>query len=220
MNSNITKIILERHGESIGNAERRCLGHTDLDLSPLGYRQAEIAARALAEEKIDAIYSSDLVRAHNTAVPHARIRGIEVIDDENLREIFLGEWEGASVERLETECYDQFVLGWRKSFGTFCPPGGESVQALGERIYDEVVSLAKQNAGRTILLTSHAAAIRAFWGKVTNVPPEELVLRVEFPTNASFTTVIFDGEKFIPLSFSDDRHFKDTASAPVGSIFF
>ena len=75
----MTKLILIRHGESLGNAVRKLLGHTDLDLSPLGYQQAEAAAVALKDERIDAIYSSDLLRAYNTAVPHARLRGIDVI---------------------------------------------------------------------------------------------------------------------------------------------
>ena len=60
---NKTKIILIRHGESLGNANRTMLGHTDLDLSPLGYTQAETTANHLKNEKIDAIYSSDLIRA-------------------------------------------------------------------------------------------------------------------------------------------------------------
>ena len=55
-----TKLIFLRHGQSIGNLERRLLGHTDLDLSELGYRQAESAAYALKDEKIDFIYSSSL----------------------------------------------------------------------------------------------------------------------------------------------------------------
>lgn len=74
-----TKVILVRHGQSLGNAKRVLLGHTDLDLSELGYRQAEATAEALKDEKIDVVYSSDLKRAMSTAVPHARMRGMEEI---------------------------------------------------------------------------------------------------------------------------------------------
>ena len=75
-----TLIYLVRHGESLGNAKRIYLGHTNLDLSDLGYIQANVTAQYLKGVKIDAIYSSDLLRAHNTALPHAQLRNLKVID--------------------------------------------------------------------------------------------------------------------------------------------
>ena len=65
------KIIIIRHGQSIGNLKRIYLGHTNLGLSELGAEQAEIAARYFKNEKISAIYSSDLDRAYYTALPHS-----------------------------------------------------------------------------------------------------------------------------------------------------
>ena len=76
-----TRLILIRHGESLGNSKRIILGHTDWDLSELGYRQAALAADALADRKVDAVYSSDLIRAYNTVLPMARSRGLSVIAD-------------------------------------------------------------------------------------------------------------------------------------------
>ena len=207
-----TKIILERHGQSEGNAKQLFLGHTDLDLSEEGYRQAEVAAAALASEKIDVIYSSDLIRAHNTAAPHARIRGLDVIDDKNLRELYLGEWEGQAISYLLEKWNDDFILGWRQSFGTYCPPGGEAIQDLATRIYNEVMKLARENEGKTILIASHAAAIRSFWCRISEIPPEQVAERVQFPTNASFTTVYFDGEHLIPHEYSNDKHFSSDNS--------
>ena len=66
-----TKIYFIRHGESLGNAARKILGHTDLDLSELGYRQAFATAEHLKDIHIDVIYSSDLMRAMHTAEPNA-----------------------------------------------------------------------------------------------------------------------------------------------------
>ena len=74
------KFYLVRHGQSLGNLNRIYLGHTDVDLSELGYKQAEITAEHLRGVHFDSIYSSDLKRAHNTALPHARIRNIPVWD--------------------------------------------------------------------------------------------------------------------------------------------
>ena len=66
-----TKIILIRHGQSLGNAQKIYLGHTDLDLSDVGREQAHAAAEYFKDEEISAIYSSDLLRAYNTALAHA-----------------------------------------------------------------------------------------------------------------------------------------------------
>ena len=86
-----TKIIIIRHGESLANAKRIYLGHTDWDLSEKGKEQARQVAEYLSDEKIDVIYSSDLIRAYNTALPHAQRRGMKIIKSRGLREVYLGE---------------------------------------------------------------------------------------------------------------------------------
>jgi broad specificity phosphatase PhoE len=112
-----TVILLVRHGESLGNANREFLGHTDKDLSELGYRQAEITASYLSWLKIDSVYSSDLLRAHNTAKPHAELRGIDVYDSRNLREIYAGIWEGKKMKDIIAEYADFYYNVWRENFG-------------------------------------------------------------------------------------------------------
>ena len=169
----MTKLILIRHGESLGNAERRLLGHTDLDLSPLGYRQASAAAEALSEEKIDAIYSSDLKRAYNTAMPHATRRGLSVQPSKELREIRLGDWEGKKVAEVIVEYGDMYDKDWLLGYGTFRFPGGESTIEAGERFLAECRRIAEENDGKTVLVTAHAAVIRSFFSLVMNIPPED-----------------------------------------------
>ena len=158
----MTKLILIRHGESLGNASRRLLGHTDLDLSELGYRQAEAAADALEKEKIDAIYSSDLLRAYNTAVPHADRRGLNIITSKKLREMMLGDWEGKSVDDVLIQYGDMYEVAWLGGYGTFRFPGGESTLEGGERFFAECARIAAENENKTILVTAHAAVIRSF----------------------------------------------------------
>lgn len=201
-----TEIILVRHGQSIGNANGQYLGHTNLGLSEVGHKQAEITAEHLKNVKIDAVYSSDLLRAHDTAVPHAKMRGLEVIDSEQLREINIGEWEGKYVEDLKRDFYDEFVIAWQKNFGTFAFREGESVIGAGKRFYNEVLRIAKENEGKCVLIAAHAAVIRAFWCMVCKIPPERMAEAYPYPTNASYSTVEFDGEKFIPIEYSSDAH--------------
>ena len=197
-----TKIILIRHGESLANAKRIYLGHTDWDLSEKGKNQAEIAAEYLKDEPIDVIYSSDLIRAYNTAVPHSRIHSLPIIPKIELREIYLGLWENRHIDDLEREYYDEFVIGWRENFGTCQTPEGESVPHLARRIYDAVMSVAKENEGKTILITTHAAAIRSRWGVVTGTAAEEVGAKIPFPTNASTTIIYYENGELIPHEYS------------------
>lgn len=215
----MTRIILERHGQSIGNALRKYLGHTNLGLSELGVSQAAMATEALKDEHIDAIWSSDLDRAYQTALPHAKLRNIEIKTSVNLRELFVGDWEGADVDYLVREHYDAFVLKWLGEFGTFTFPGGESVLHGAERMYNELIKIAGENEGKVVLVATHAALIRAFWCKISNIEPAKMGAAFPFPTNASFTTVDFDGERFIPIEFSRDGHIiMDESAKTQGNV--
>ncbi len=204
-----TKVIIIRHGQSIANAQGICLGHTDWDLTDEGRKQAKIAAEYLKDEKIDAIYSSDLIRAYNTALPHAQLRGMEIVCSKQLREIYLGAWECKSHEEMHRLYPEEFTVGWRQNFGICQVPGGESVPAAGERLYKEICRIAALHPNGTVLVASHAAAIRSFWGKVAGILPEELNDAVNYPLNASCTTVIFDGETLIPVAYSDAHYFDE-----------
>ena len=96
----MTRIIIARHGESESNRLHCLAGHLDLDLTEIGYQQAEETAAYLAGEPIAAVYSSSLQRAVHTAEPHAKRRGLPVIACDELRELYCGEWEGRRVDEL------------------------------------------------------------------------------------------------------------------------
>ena len=201
-----TRVYVIRHGESVGNLHRICLGHTDLDITDLGVKQAEKTAEALGDVDFAAIYASDLIRAVHTADPHARMRGLEVRTSEDFRELYFGNWENASVLMLKEKFHEQFMIGWRQNFGTFTAPEGESVVNMAARMEEGIKRIAKDHPGQTILLTSHAAAIRALWGKITGHAPSEWADAYPFPTNASYSVLEYDGEKLIPVSYSNDSH--------------
>ena len=201
-----TVMFIIRHGQSIGNLNREFLGHMNKDLSDLGYKQAAATAEFLSDERIDVVYSSDLQRAHNTALPHAKMRGLEVIDSEGLREIFAGEWEGMRVEDIKEKYGNYYADVWRAQFGICRLPGGEAVPELAQRIHGELLRIAKENRGKRILVGLHAAAIRAFFGKIKGIEPSELAGAFDFPTNASVSVVYFDGEKLVPGYYSYDEH--------------
>lgn len=210
------RIIVLRHAQSLGNAKGSFLGHTDLDLTEQGFIQAEMAADFLdaTHIHIDKIYSSDLMRAFHTALPSARRRGLLLSTTKELREVYMGKWEGRVVAELDAEYPEEFSIGWRQHFGTCVLPEGESVPHAARRIYDFVVSRAKENLGKTIMFTSHAAAIRGFWGLASGVPFGRIAEEVPFPGNASFSTMLWksDGQgdgSLTPCEFSIDGYLGD-----------
>ena len=204
------KIILIRHGESIGNANKLFLGHTDLDLSERGYRQAKYAADYLVHnQKIDAIYSSDLLRAFNTVKTYGDIVGLEVIPSKQFREVNVGAWEGMHVDDIIAQ-YPKEFSDWVERFGTFKAVNGEAIMEAGKRFYDEVVRVSRINPGKTLLIGAHAAVIRAFWAIIAGVLPENISAQLPYATNASCSFLDYDGEKFIPGKYSYDEYIKES----------
>ena len=201
-----TRFYLIRHGESIGNRYKIILGHTDLDLTEQGYEQAKRTAEELSDVDFDAVYSSDLMRAYNTAAPHAALRNMEIIPDKNLREIYVGDWENTSRDKIRELFGDMYDKGFVDSFGVFKFPGGESTQEAADRMYEEIELIAKKEQGKTVLLASHAAAIRAFFGKIMKINPEDIASTIPFPSNASYSTFEYENGVFTPLEYSVDGH--------------
>ena len=202
----MTKIIIVRHGESRTNELGLLVGQGDFPLTALGLVQAEQTADALADEQIDAVYSSDLTRAMQTAAPHAVRRGIEVIPEKDLRETHCGDGESrpfADLRENETELY---VGGFCNRFMTFAFPGGESVPESGERFLRAVERIARENEGKTVLVASHGGVIRVFWAMICGEELERSSDKIPFPTNASYSVVHFDGERILPDVYSCDGH--------------
>ena len=213
MKKKVATIYIVRHGESVGNLHRICLGHTNLDLTELGLEQAKKTAEALENVDFAAIYSSDLQRAVHTAEPHAKKRGLEINASPDFRELYFGNWENASVLMLKEKFHEQFMIGWRQNFGTFTAPEGESVVAMAERMASGLEKIAALHLGETVLVTSHAAAIRALWGKISGHAPSEWAEAFPFPTNASYSILEYDGVMLKPISYSNDSHLGELVTA-------
>ncbi len=149
-----------RHGFSVANDLHLFAGHSDFPLTDIGRKQADKCAEALRDEKIDAIYSSDIGRAYDTAKPIAASHSLEIIIHKGLREIYAGEWEGQSFETLNEKYAESFGI-WKTDLGRAHPDGGESIAELFDRIIATVAEIAKENEGKTVCITTHATPIRA-----------------------------------------------------------
>ncbi len=202
-----TRLIMVRHGQSLANAENRFAGHSDFDLSELGHRQAELAAEyLLGKEKIDAIYSSDLLRAYNTARPFAKCFGLPINAREGLRELYAGAWEGMKLSDI-AEAYTSDLLVWRDDFSNARCTNGESVAELYERMVSFVCGLAKENLEKTLLLTTHATPIRAIECYSRGLDATHMA-EVPFVRNSAISIFEYDAqtEKIIPIKTDIVEH--------------
>jgi probable phosphoglycerate mutase len=159
------RLLLLRHGQTHGNtAGALDTAIPGLHLTELGRRQAEAAARALADRGVDQIYVSTLTRTHQTAAPLASLLGIEPRELDGLREIAAGDFEMAG-DHDAIAGYIGTVADWLEGRYDTRMPGGESGHEFLAR-YDAAVAeihRAIEEAGhRTALLVSHGAAIRTW----------------------------------------------------------
>ena len=200
----MTKLILIRHGESMGNAVRAFLGHTDLDLSPKGYEQAEAVRKYFQNIDVDVIYSSDLKRAYNTVLPISKMKNIPIITSQNLREIYAGEWENKKFDDLDIEFKKEYDI-WKNNIGLAACSGGESVLNLQTRVYNEIYKIAKENEGKTICIGTHATPIRTFAAKCAGLQADE-IKNYPWAVNASISFFEFSDDKFKEIEYNYAEH--------------
>jgi broad specificity phosphatase PhoE len=154
----VTTIFLARHGESDWNAANRFQGHSDRPLTKLGRRQAETLAELVAAENVDAIYSSPLIRALETARIVAARTGLDVVPVDDLCEVNTGSWSGLSRDEVAErfpEAFERWTsggAGWED---------GETYEDMAARTLRAVSRMAGAHPEGRILVVSHGGPIRA-----------------------------------------------------------
>lgn len=154
----VTNVLLIRHGQSKGNAERRFGGHTPTPLSARGHRQAQATARTLNAEFLTAIYSSDLARAMETARPLSKLTGLPIHGTDAFRERSVGVMEGLTFEDAAQQHPEQYAALLRRDFEHVLT-GGESYRQLLDRAWQKLDEIIADNRGGKIAVFSHTGTI-------------------------------------------------------------
>ncbi|PTR32011.1 glucosyl-3-phosphoglycerate phosphatase (pgm family) [Rhodococcus sp. OK519] len=167
----VRRLILLRHGQTEYNASNRMQGQLDTDLSDLGRSQAKSAAQALADKRPFAIVSSDLRRAHDTALALGDHVGLPVETDTRLRETHLGDWQG-----LTHTDVDEISPGARALWRTdaeWGPPQGESrtdVAARSLPVVQELLARHENWGSDPLVLVAHGGLIAALTARLLDLP--------------------------------------------------
>jgi len=200
-----TTVLLVRHGESApAHPDRPFVtrdGHGDPPLDPIGERQAELLAERLQHEPITAIYVTTLQRTHQTAAPLAKLLGITPVEEPDLREVFLGDWEQGELRRRAANrdlLFEQIFLQERWDV----IPGAEPHEAFDERVWRGFQRIVAAHPDERVAVVAHGGTIGQLLHRVTGAR------RFAFAgaDNGSVSEVVADGQRIILRRYNDVAH--------------
>ena len=213
MQDQVTRIVAIRHGETDWNVASRIQGQLDIGLNDTGRWQARRLALALADEQLDAVYSSDLVRAHDTALALASVAELPVHVDARLRERGFGVFEGLTFAEIEQRLPDQ-ALRWRRRDADFGPEGGETLADFYRRAVASVTSLAARHRGQHIAVVTHGGVLDALYRAASRLALD--ASRSWQIGNASVNRLLASDQGLTLIGWADTFHLEDLEESSPG----
>jgi len=205
-----TEILLVRHGESepavVGQSFELLDGQSNPALAPEGVAEAERVGERLASEHIDAIYVSTLRRTAQTAAPLASRLGITPVADEDLREIFLGEWEGGGAFRQRVTDQDELAVRMFEAQRWDVIPGAESMDVFGGRLRRAMERIAAAHPDQRVAVFGHGAMI----GEILRQTADSRPFAFIGADNGSISHIVITEERWILRRFNDTSHLQPT----------
>jgi 2,3-bisphosphoglycerate-dependent phosphoglycerate mutase len=203
-----TRLVVVRHGETAWNTEHRIQGHTDIELNARGRWQAARVAERLAGEGLDAVYSSDLLRAAATAAAIGAAAGVPVRHDPGLRERAFGCFEGVTFADIERRWPDD-AARWRGRDPGFGPGGGERLADFFERCVGATLRLAARHPGQTVALVAHGGVLDCLYRAATRLELD--APRTWQLANASINRLLHAEGALVLVGWNDGAHLEAAA---------
>ena len=201
--TNMTQLILIRHGETVWNRERRMQGHADSPLSDTGVRQARLLAKRLKQVDFSVLYSSDSGRAHHTARSVAEVTGHAIVVEPRLRERHFGVFEGLTGAEIQAS-YPDAYLRFKSRDPEYAVPGGESALAFRARALDCLREIAKRHAADVVTVITHGLVLDLVYRAANGIALGEP--RTFELVNAGINRVRFDGGAWRVDAWGDGSH--------------
>ena len=199
----MTELILIRHGETDWNVQGRFQGQIDVPLNAVGLSQAGLMAERLAQERVDALYSSDLLRTRQTAAPAAAKLALDAAMDAALREQHFGILEGMSFDEVQARHPDE-LAAWMRHDPDYALPEGESVRVFHARVVGAVRALAARHPGQRLAIVTHGGVLDMIFRTVHALP---LVGPRTCPIpNAGLNHLRLRGDELEIVRWADDAH--------------
>ncbi len=165
----MTRLLLVRHGRSEMNAERRVQGWLDSPLDALGRSQAEAVAQRLRLESPEALYTSTLRRARETAEIIAAALDLPLVDDARLRERNVGDIAGMNSEEIDAQ-FPGLMKRWRES-RLVTPPGGEERDDFWGRVTAAFDDITTRHPDGAVTIVTHGGVLATYMGHLLGLEP-------------------------------------------------
>jgi probable phosphoglycerate mutase len=206
----VTRILAIRHGETAWNVDTRIQGQLDIPLNATGQWQATRLGQALAaQEQIDAIYTSDLLRAYATAQAIGAAVRLPLQTHIGLRERGFGDFQAKTFAEIETSLPED-SLRWRKRDPDWAPPGGgESLWVMRERVLTTVHQLAAAHIGGNIVLVAHGGVMDILYRAATRLDLQ--APRTWDLTNTAVNRLLWTPQGLSLVGWADKSHIDDKA---------
>ena len=163
-----TKLCIVRHGETAWNAEHRVQGQLDVPLNAIGQAQALAASKVLSKEKFDAIYSSDLSRAWQTAQQTAKVLSMDIIQDKDLRERHYGIFEKLTYAEVKVR-YPEDYARFEARDPEYAFRTGESLRDFYERSIAVISRITSEHENKNILVFTHGGVLDMLYRFITGL---------------------------------------------------
>lgn len=207
MEKQVTRLILVRHCQSMGNLQKVFQGQTDFDISPLGQKQLELLGLRLRNVPIDVLYSSPLIRARKTVEAINEYHKLPIVSMDALMEIDIGNLAGRGPGHV-FDGYPELAENWRDHPECCVFPGGESTVDVYNRAKTVLRKIIDQNPGKTVAVVSHGFLMRNMVCVLLNKALEELAsIRIGGNTSVSEFLISEDGVEVVRLD--DSSHLPD-----------
>ena len=209
-----TEILLVRHGESAPHVDGEAFdlvdGHGDPPLAPSGVEQAELAAQRLIDtgERIAAVYVTTLQRTVQTAQPLVDRLALTPIVVADLREVFLGDWEGGEFRKRVADGDPIAQLMYVEQRWDVIP-GGEPAHQFENRVRRGIERIAAEHPDQLVVAVVHGGVI----GQIMNIATGSRGFAFTGADNASISHLVVDGDRWIVRCWNDTSHLSPTFSA-------
>jgi probable phosphoglycerate mutase len=211
-----TRILAIRHGETAWNVDSRIQGQLDIGLNATGRWQAGRLTESLIGEGLQAVYSSDLSRAYDTALAVAAPDGLPVAVDIGLRERAFGCFQGLTFDEI-TERWPDDAMRWRKRDPSFGPEGGETLTEFYDRCISSIARLAERHPGEHIAIVAHGGLMDCLYRAAAKLDLK--APRTWQVGNASINRLLYASGGFSMVGWSSTAHLEgdlaDSEGAPL-----
>lgn len=202
----MTRIYFIRHGETDWNSAGRYQGWTNIPLNDSGREQARLLAERFQDVPLDAIYTSPLDRAYDTAKAVAEKKDMKAIPDEHFKEINFGQWEGGTVQELGDK-YGREFLDFFKEPHKYPMPGEGSFQNAENRVLTGINTILQKHENENVMIVSHGGLLRI--AIIALMGMDGSFYRKTWLNNTSVSIIDFKKNSKILLTLNDFSHIKN-----------